>query len=249
MGVPVGLGQRRGGSHRWSVSADLRCIVFCDEFSTYSITIDFSTSIARNRVNNEPALGNSGTSQPFATPGLQAADIESSIWYEPNCSADSLAADLVRDGKDARLRDLGMGLKHEIYFSRLHLETSAIDFILDSAGQPNSTEVINDAAISRTKPAIDDYVCSEVGAIEITRCQAWRLYNDLAFAGPLNCAAVILNACHTTPGLSYEAVHNGVNPGGSPGNPIGGFGHAIAVNHLGARPRCDLRPQFGGKGR
>src|ERR1700730_6235304 len=111
--------------------------------------------------------------------------------HETNCSADSLAANRVRDTEYARLSNLRMGLDQHIYFGRLHFEPGTIDFILDPTGQPNSAEFIDDAAISGAKPAIGHNVCGKVGTIEITGRQTWRLYDDLPLASPLECAAVI----------------------------------------------------------
>src|SRR5260370_33907921 len=162
--------------------------------------------------------------------------------HELNCGPDGHAADRVRDGKYARLGNFRMGLEDQIYFGRLNLETSAIDFILDPTRQPNLAEIVNDTAISSAKPAITQNVCGKVGTIEITGHQAWRLHNDLALASPLKRPAVVDDGGGTAPSFPYQAVRDAVCSRRGTGDPIGCLGHTVAIDNLGTGPSRDLRP-------
>ena len=122
-----------------------------------------------------------------------------------------------------------MAFKQSIDFRRLHLEATAIYFILDTASNPNAALFIDQSLVTGSEIALMKSCCGQIGTLIIARHQAGRFYDDFAGSLILYRAALVHYSGVAPPHRSNEAVCNAVLRGRA-GNPIGCLGNAVAID-------------------
>jgi hypothetical protein len=194
----------------------------------------------RQIAHDKPVLRNRLAAKPRLAPCAKALRGLNRALDEAYRRRHGLASYGIRHAEHTGLGNGGMAFEQAVYFGGLHFEPGAIDLILDAAGDPYGSGCVDRAPIAGVKPAIVQDLVREIRPAKITRHQRRGLQHDLAIVDDHSDAA---------PHLADEALSNSVGFGGRSRDPVGGLGHAVTIDHLGAGPGNDLGPEPRGKRR
>ena len=99
-------------------------------------------------------FGHRRSTQPLATPGLEAQRTYVFAFCQPDGCGDRFATHWIWYAEDAGLDDCRMAFEQGIYLRGLHLEAAAIYFVLDAASNPNAALFIDQSLVAGPEIAL-----------------------------------------------------------------------------------------------